>query len=372
MNICPAGFRKNIIFALIVAAFLPLCAVAAVAVRDAETGSVLPKASVFDRNGAFIGVTGDDGTVPSGIPKGSYPLNIRYLGYNPVTVESSDAGNVMMTEASYALPELTTVAGTRNMLHITAYVRNYLTRINGNDTIVAYEEQVIDFMFPTTQKAKEKGWKKARILSGRRYEKGIKAEKDTVKFSERAVSNGFDYKLNEKFIMPEGIFSGTSSIEVVPGKYGQKEVWRAIGNNVFLEKDELADNKDHIRKASLAKIFAMSMAMDQTEYKYKFNKGTKNRFTPDDILEASFLGHLNMTGKGINYAYDTKDPIDIYVYGEMFVIDKEYLTAEDAKDLKKNPPVIKADFKAPANIPLPPAEMLKLKERVLSENPHAH
>ena len=344
---------------------------AGVRILDKETEEPLIKASVFDKNGKLIAVTDDNGEVPANISSSSYPLNIRYVGYNPQDINSPDEEVIRLEETSYDLPEVMVDSESHNLLVLTAYVRNYITRATGKDTVVSFEEQIVDFMFPVTKKAKVKGWNKARVLAQRTYDWGKNSKRDTVRYKEGTKGYSYSYDLDDKFILPEAMAAGNAIKEIVPGKYSDKEVWQKRGKTYFLEKDGLADYKDHINKPTIAKILGLTMALDENDAKYKFNENGKNQFSPEDVLEAAVNYHLNMSGKGIKYAFETKDPIDLYGYGEMFVIDRAYLTAEDAKELKKNPPVINMNFKAPENIPLPPPQMIKIKERVLKENPDA-
>ena len=367
---------KNFAFQILISicyifSFAALTANGEVRIIDNETKEPLAKASVFDKNGKFIAVTDDNGIVPVNVSNTAYPINIRYVGYVPKEVASPNEGEVKLEETSYDLPEVMIDSESHNHLVLTAYVRNYLTRPSEKDTIISFEEQIVDFMFPITKKAKVKGWNTARVLAQRTYDWGKNAKRDTVRYTEDTKGNGYSFDLDDKFILPEAMAAGNAVKEIVPGKYGDKEVWQKRGDTYFLEKDVLADYKDHINKPTIAKILGLTMAKDQDEARYKFHENGKNQFSPEDVLEAAVMYHLNLSGKGFKYAYDLKEPMDLYGYGEMFVIDRAYLTAEDAKELKKNPPVVSLDFKAPENIPLPPPQMIKIKERVLKENPNA-
>ena len=362
---------QSIIALFCLISFVALTTKAEVRIIDKETGEPLVKASVFDKNGKLIAVSDDDGIIPSGVSYDSYPLNIRYVGYVAQDVVSPDEGEIKLEETSYDLPEVTVDSESHNHMVITAYVRNYITRTTEKDTVISFEEQIVDFMFPVTKKAKVKGWNKARVLAQRTYDWGKNSKRDTVRYTEDTKGSSYSFDLDDKFVVPEAMAAGNAIKETMPGKFSHKEIWQKRGDTYFLEKDGLADYKDHINKPAIAKLLGLTMYMDLDETKYKFHENGKNKFSPEDVLEASVNYHMNMSGKGIKYAYDTKDPIDLYGYGEMFVIDRAYLTAEDAKELKKNPPVIDLAFKALENIPLPPPQMIKIKERVLLENPNA-
>ncbi len=53
---------------------------------DADTGTPLPKASVFDINGNLIGICSDNGHLPY-ISASDYPISISYVGYETASVD---------------------------------------------------------------------------------------------------------------------------------------------------------------------------------------------------------------------------------------------------------------------------------------------
>lgn len=62
-------------------------------------------------------------------------------------------------------------------------------------------------------------------------------------------------------------------------------------------------------------------------------------------------------GRLFKKAFDSSTPANIKAYVEVYLTDREYLSNEDAKLLKKEPPVIRtAEIKAPADAtPIHPA-----------------
>ncbi|MCH5247010.1 MAG: hypothetical protein J1E99_02520 [Muribaculaceae bacterium] len=365
------NFIKTLTALTFILSFTVLTMNAKVKIVDNVTGEPLVKASVFDKNGKFIAITDDYGIVPSSVTVKSYPLNIRYVGYEPKEVLSPNEEIVKLEETSYDLPEVMIDAENRNLLWIKAYIRNYATRTTVEDTIMVFEEKIVDFVFPMSKKAKFKGWKKPRVLSTRRYDWVSDGKRDTVLYKEGYDGKNYSYHLTDKFVLPEAMALGTSTFEIVPGKYSDKETWRKRGDTYFLELDGLADYKNHLKKPTVAKVLGFTMEMDQDDMTYKFIDNGKGEFSPEDILEATVVYHINLSGKAIKFAYETKSDMDINGYGELFVIDRAYLTANEAKELKKDAPVIQLDFEDPENIPLPPAQIIQLKERAKRENPNA-
>ena len=166
--------KIKLLFALITFGFFSLGVNAKIVITDGKSGTPLPKASIFDRNGIFIAVTDNEGIVPSSVISENYPLNVRYVGYTPVEISSPDAGTVAMEESIYELPEITVDEVSRNLLYIQAYLREYANAVDTQYTLSYFTEKIIDFVLPMSKKAKFKGWDKSRTLAQRNYSHIIK------------------------------------------------------------------------------------------------------------------------------------------------------------------------------------------------------
>lgn len=360
-------FPKLVTFVLILSVFFNLKA--EIKVTDASTGQPLPKASIFDNNGVFIAVTDDAGIVPQSIPVSSYPLNIRYVGYVPLKLTSPDLGIVTMEETSYTLPEVVIDDVSRNILYIQAYVREYVTTENAKDTLACFIEQIVDYAIPVG-KAKYKGWKKPRVLSQQEFEyKRIERKNstiDTLLMKEGGKMRSTNFNIAQKFKLPESILSGDSTEYVKYGKYYPEEKWSVSGNYYIYETDGLAGHKDHLFQPGILKILGMTMAQTMADYKYIFEKGPKGRTNVENLVAASENFDLIMKGKAFKKATEQNDDTKLAFFTEMYVIDRAYLTADEAKELKKDAPVVEIkNFKVPSGIPAPPEEVINLKAAVL-------
>lgn len=342
-----------------------------VIITDADTGMPLAKASIFDKNGVFIGVADNEGKIPENISITSYPLNIRYVGYVPLTVTSPDLGTVTMTESTYTLPEVVVDDVSRNIIYLQVFVREYFTLDNTKDTIAIFKEQITDYAIPVG-KAKYKGWKKPRILAEEQYEfKKIEKKDisvDTLIYTEKNnKSYATNFDITQKFKLPETILSGDVSEYVKDGKYSMEERWIQTRDNYIYENDALANDKDHIYQPAILKIFGASAAQTLNESRYKFEKGIKSGVGVENLVEASNNFNIILKGKLFKKATEQNEDTNTSFYSEMFVIDRGYITAEEAKELKNEPPVIDLKkFKLPEGIPTPPEEIVKLKTAVLN------
>ena len=334
---------------------------------DEASGDPLVKASIFDRYGRFIGVSSENGEVPSDIDAGAYPIIVRYVGYVPVEISAPNSGKIGLTESEYNLPEVVVDDQSRNMLYLTGYVRTYGSGTTSNDTVTSYKEEIVDFMIPRTKKAKFKGWKKARVLASHTYENIKKKERDTLIYKEGEKTDfGGSFNITEVHKIPEPVRNGEKEWYVVDGKYYPKETWKVIGDNYILEEDDLADYKDHKYAPSILKIFGASASMNQAEYKYKFDKTDREEIIPEDFLEMTEIWNLDLTGRLFKKGFNSDDPINLNYYTEIYVTDRQYLTQDEAKELKNNKPVvIDSKIEAPKGIPAPLPQMEDLKKRVI-------
>lgn len=342
---------------------------AGIIVKDAETGLPLPKASIFDKNGVFISVTEEDGSIPETVLFTSYPLNVRYVGYSPVTIESPNIDEVTMVETTFTLPEVVIDEVSRNILYLQAYVREYATIENAKDTLAIFTEQIVDYAIPVG-KAKYKGWKKPRVLAQQEFEY-IKIEKkksslDTLRFSEGGKLRSTNFNIAQKFKVPECILNGDSTEYIKYGKYYPEERWSVVGDRYIYETDGLADNKDHYFQPGILKLFGLTTGMSMDDHKYVFEKGAKPGATVENLIEASENYDLIMKGRLVKKVTEQTEDTKFAYFTEMFVIDRAYISAEEAKELKKDKPVVNLyNFVVPEGIPSPPAEVVKLKNEVI-------
>ena len=364
---------KVLIFSLLI---IPSICMGEVIITDGESNTPLAKASIFDKNGVFIAVADEKGKVPQSVSEKSYPINVRYVGYTPVEVQNPNAGIVKMQESTYTLPEITIDDVSRNHLYIKAYERTYENEVDPNDTLLYFTERIVDFVLPLSKAAKNKGWKKGRVLSEREYahvkQQRKDKSRDSIRYRENKNNNSFGYQMNTDFIIPEALIHGDSTKVVIPGKYYPKEIWTKVGDNYVLLKDNLADQKDHINSPALLKMLGGTVDITRDEYVYNFSPDSKGKIKPDMINEASYFLDLYLKGKIWKMASQQKEDLPLQCYGELYVIDRAYLTADEVKELKKNPPVVDTSFEAPEVIPAPPTKLLKLKEAVKEKYPEAH
>lgn len=86
--------------------------------------------------------------------------------------------------------------------------------------------------------------------------------------------------------------------------------------------------------------------MDITEAmdNYTFVKEDNyNKLSPADVRQISRSMKMIGRGKVWRWSFGTKNPIDMRYYAEIYVLNREYVTEAEAKELKKETPVVSAE-----------------------------
>ena len=90
--------RHLMVLAMLVVSILQMETLAFnVVVVDSITRIPLPNASIYDRNGGAIGMSNNKGVLPK-LSKDSYPITIRYLGFQEKTVIEESPDTITLFE----------------------------------------------------------------------------------------------------------------------------------------------------------------------------------------------------------------------------------------------------------------------------------
>lgn len=332
-----------------------------------SSGERLPKASVFGNNGNVVGVCDENGVMPELAPS-LYPLTVRYVGFEPATVLLTSDSVVVMSPASYDLPELVIDNESRSVLHLVGYMREYNTMTSTADTNLTYSEKVVDFMIPRKKVKKFKGWSSPRTL----------ARRDYVLFTNKAGLDSVSSEVDDTFswsnfvnlvtgelTVPDSLINGTVRSVTKDGKYSPKMSWRKTGDDYTLEIDALADHKDHIYSPNVLKFFGLSTDFSKLETDYMFTELSGNKISAENVMRATFGIEALCRGKLMKLATGSKEPFNLNSYYEFYVTQREYLTPEEARELKDNPPRYdRKTIAAPEGVASPDPAIMRLIERV--------
>lgn len=336
---------------------------------DTETKAPLPLASITDHSGNVVGMTDKSGVIPE-LQKDSYPITFNYMGYASLQILKPAEDDVKMIQQEYELPEIVISPGARPLLHLTGYMREITSVLGSSDSVTIFKESVVDFLVPV-EKTKIKGWNKARELASKTYVRMSNSSGlDSV-----STSHEYEFMLwgNRKSLIPsaakipEKFKVAEVAYDTIMGKYYPKIIWWKNGDVTRWYGDALANEKNHLTSPWALKLFGLTTDVTEISENYVFDTPDGDFIRPTDLRQVSVTIDMLAKGKLFKKTFDSSSPVNVRTYMELYLTDREFLSEEDGKSLKKEIPTIESsDILAPTNAnPLHPA-IIRTVERINS------
>ena len=323
-------------------------------VVDAVDRSPIYAASVFDAAGNMIGLTNGDGDF-SNIPETAYPLTIRSIGYEQIVINSPENNTWMMLPMSYQLSELVVVPVKRNILKQTFYVREYFSMYAEHDTVNFFIEHMADRFVAATKDAKWNGSTSLRIVDSRGYSRFKSPQKDSVAVDLEPAfpSMLLLLDLEDEQVNAPASFKGQAGVNKLhseSSKSGMSLVQRQNAYTFSMTSDLLAEHKDHTFTPVPLKLFGMTMEFKQMINNQTYRVNNEGVYLPKDLIEGSFVLEADGLGKKFKNLLNTEKPVNIHSLIEIYVVDCDYLSKEEAKAESKNKPDY-VEFVVPSTVP---------------------
>ena len=301
-------------------------------VADSLTRRPLPGASVFDRNGNALGIGAVNGSLPY-IAPGSYPVTVRYLGYEERELLSADVDTVFMVENSSELPEVVVESRNHKVLHVLAYVREYSTLSTYTDTVFMFREKMVDYMLTPGWKTKFKGWSRPRVLSSKSYYRFTDVNGlDSVSDVSNWHFSWSDWMgLTPSIDMPTSLRDVELATDTIFGKYSPSEIWRKGNSRIEVDVDVLADTAARRWVPGLSLFFKDDLEFEHFKVKLNYDNTGSDAVAPIDMAGYSF--NIESNGRGHEMFMFNKVDQSVFVstYGEVYILDKEYITEKEAR-----------------------------------------
>lgn len=341
-----------------IAAAVPAADGAKIHLVDGKSGERLVLASILDKKGNVVALTDADGAIPV-LSSASFPVTFTYIGYEPLELKRLPDKDVPLDRKEIELSEITVTPGSRPLLHLTGYLREYASSFGSSDSLTIYREAVADFLIPV-EKTKVKGWRSPRILADNRYmrqtdSKGLDSVSDRVDdlFLWASMTDIFPAS-GYWMTLPEQLAKGSESASAtVIDKDKVRHDWLKRGDVTRVNIDVMTKFDGHVYSPAVLKVLGATTDFTEMTGSYVFIDGNGDgRLSPSELSRV--CRSLKMTGRGKlwKWAGDSKTPMDMRSYIEIYVTDGEYLTEAEAKELKKNPPFVdSALIEAPAEAP---------------------
>lgn len=312
-----------------------------VTVVDDEDSSVLPYATVFGKSGIIVGLTNDNGEI-SIASENDFPVIIKCLGYEPLTLSQSK-DTIRMQPSMVNLQEVVVTPANRPVMRLVCYVREFASGATRADTIMNYNEHMADFFLPAREKVKGfKPHKSMRILSSRCCSRKTNSHGlDSIfvpDFRDDTFSWADMVELSTEPVYETAAIRNGQRNDSVPGKYGVKHLMRKANGNYIVKTDHLADIKSHSLSPALLKLLGLTIDFTEFQNSWIYKSNDKGAYRPDDIISGTCSFSMTGRGKWIKKAFKTDSPVQMYSFYEIYPVDVQYLTIEEAKELWKNKP----------------------------------
>lgn len=337
-----------------------------VVVADFATREPLPKASVFDVKGTFVGISDTKGRLPF-FSASYYPLTVRYLGYGEVKVLDATPDTVFMHEYAMELPEMVIESRKHNVLHLMAYVREYSTLTSYTDTITLFREKMVDYMEPLGAKSRFKGWRTPRVLNARSY----------YRFTNCHGLDSVSDRCNQHFswtdwmgLPPTARLTATlrdteTATDSVFGKYSITELWRKNADRVTLDIDVLADTASRRWVPDLSSFFDKGVEFERLGTRFNYDNVLGYALDETNLTGYSFNIESRGRGRGMFMFNRRDEPFFVTTYCEVYILDKEYITEKEARRWAKDAvETASIDFLIPTEAPELQPDILRLIARV--------
>lgn len=333
------------------------CLAQSISVVDSCDNSVISGASVFGNSGVILGMTDADGRF-DGVSGKDFPLTVRCLGYESAVC---DAGceTLRMSPVSFRLNDVVVTPLDRPVMHVLCYIREYSGCANATDTVQLYSEHMADYFITGEKVKKFKPQTKPRILNSRLYARmKTRDGRDSVfrpGYRDDSISWVDLLELpSVKVEESDAIRAGAAS-DVEQGKYWVKTRSRKSENMFVQDIDFLADSKEHSMSPAIFKLLGFTIDFHELRTSWAYRSNNTGVYTAQDLIYGTMATRVCGRGKWIRKAFNSDTPVDINGLFEVYPVDIEFLTVEEAKTMMRDDNATARMQPSPDALPLPAA-----------------
>ena len=347
---------KRLYFLLCALIAIPAVFASDIVVVDAEDANPVVAASVFSKSGVIFGMTDSDGRL-TGLSENDYPIVVRCLGYSDAEC-NAQTDTVRLCTSAIELAGLVVTPADRPVTRVLCYIREYSGVANAKDTVQIFSEHMADYYIATQKVKKFKSHKTPRVLGSLQYARRKSSDgRDSIY---RPDYRGDDVSWLDLLTLPDNRVEESEAVrmgartDTVNGKYCVKKIVRKTDNMYVESIDYLADTKDHKLSPMMFKLLGFTMDFNDlyTSWAYMPNDGGKYSIT--DLIYGTMSTRVLGRGKWIKRAFNSDTPVEINGLFEVYPVEIEHLTVEEAREQLDNPPAVQMR-RSPNALPLPAA-----------------
>lgn len=307
-----------------------------VIIADSITHIPLPNASIYDKNGVAIGLSNNKGALPK-LSKDSYPITVRYLGFQEKQITEDYPDTIFLTENISELPEVVVNSRGHRLLHSLAYVREYSTLTTYTDTIYLFREKMVDYMTPTNEKVKFRGWQTPRTLKCQSYyrftnQNGL----DSVSDASHYHFSWSDWMgLAPNISLPKKLKNTKIATDTLHSKYKPSEIWDRLNDILSIEIDVLSDTTSRKWVPNLTGFFRQNLDFEKFKVKYNYKNIEGDTVTALDLNSYTFDIESRGRGHKMFRFNKSNEPFFVSTKAEIYILDQELITVKEAKKWDK-------------------------------------
>ncbi len=312
-------------------------------------------ATVFSRSGNIIGITDEEGVL-TGCADGDCPLTIRCVGYAPEVCERP-TGIVALSPAVYDLAELTVIPAQRPVLKMLCHIREINTGSTITDTILHFNEHMAHFYLPVEKVKKFNVPSTPFVRTSRHYLRHADARGDSVSCPEYddVVSLMKVIGMETGNVEESDRIRSGANTDTIRGKHGLSKICRKT-ESIYLENaDYLADKKGHCFSPVIFRLLGLAMDLNELRASLAYRVNDSGTYSPADLLYATWSVRITGKGKWFKKAFNSQSPVEMNGYYEIYPVDFEYITVEEAKEEATGSAPLVEFRRSPSALPLPQA-----------------
>ena len=350
---------KNLILlmAVVLMVLLPIEAKEYIVIDSSDQSPIIG-ATIIGSSGVIKGLTDNTGRI--NVDEQELPLTIRCIGFEP-KLASGYNDTIALEVVPYQLNEVVITPIDRPIKRVVCFAREYSSGITGADTMQYYCEYMAEAFIVN---GKVKGYRgidsKPTPKRYKRYARITKNGVDSIFTPKRGDDitelSWFDFMVflpDKKIDVPESILKG-SLCDTVPGKYGPQFIYNKKSGQFTKTADVLSNHKNRKWSPFILKLIGMTIDITAGSWTLSFVDNPANSFGINEFMSGTYNIHLIGRGKWLKKIFDTKEPIEMDAYLEVYPVEITNLTVDEYKEMRDD--FASIPFRYPNNIqPLSPA-----------------
>lgn len=307
-----------------------------ITVSGFEDRQPIAGAIIFDKTGIIKGSTDEKGQIPH-IGTEDFPLTVKCLGYNNTLINEAN-DSVFLETMRLPLREIVITPGDRPVTRFLGYGREYMCYATPTDTMQAFTECILEIFIGDK---KLKGFKKSdsnkpRIRGAKTYKRFTDNKgKDSISTKNNGMLTDKWFTIKKQISESEALRSGSRQ-DVVQGKFGPKTVMIRTDEFFKINEDNLADYKGHRWSPPILKVLGMTTEFSEMKDAYAFSVNETGTYTLEDLIYKTSSLRMFCTGKLVKFAYGSKDPVEMYMYLELYPLEITHHTVEDYLEMRED------------------------------------